>query len=134
MGDAEVEFNKMLSKIEDEILALKTAHQRPLGALNFFKKSESFGVTLTPSLGIYAAEIYIHVKIAEPATKPPIVQTGWDTPPHFYSVSFQNLVVSADYSEWTYELQFISSTVSSLMLNVSTLSSQPIESITWEYV
>ena len=134
MGDNEVEYARMLKKMENEILALKTAHQRPLGALNFFKDTLNFNINLSYSFGIYVANINVVVTIAEPSVVPPIVQTGWDIPPGFYSVNFQDLNISGDYSTWTYQLQFISSTTSSATVKIGTLSSQPIESITWSYV
>lgn len=134
MNDAEREYASLITSMEREVLALKTAHQRPLGALNFFTKSESFDVNLTEQYGVYVANITLVVNIATPAVKPPIVQTGWDTPPGFLNINFTNFAVSSDYSTWTYTIQLLTTTaMASAPMKVSSLSSQPINSITWSY-
>ena len=134
MNNAEREYNQLLSSMESEVLALKTAHERPLGALNFFTKRENFNVNLTEQYGVYVATILITVSIATPAVKPPIVQTGWDTPAGFLNVDFIEFNVSSDYSTWSYKLRLLTTNaLASATMKVSTLSSQPINSITWSY-
>ena len=131
MYNGEVELDKMVKDMEGEILALQTAHQRPLGALNFFRKSVDIPVNLTSAYGIYSADIYITVKVKKPSVKPPIVQLGYDVPAGFYTVWFYGVETDTDYETWTYELSLDSPTISSTTLKVGAVSSQPIESITW---
>lgn len=132
MYNGEAELVKMIKDMEAEILALQTAHQRPLGALNFFKKSVNIPVNLQYSYGIYYADIKITVRVRTPSVKPPIVQTGWDVPAGFNTVWFSEATTNADYSEWTYEMALNSNNITSTTFNVGVVSSQPIESITWE--
>jgi len=134
MNNPEKELNSYLLDMEREVLALKTAHQRPLGALNFFKDNLNFNVNLTESFGVYGADIEVIVNIARPSVTPPIVQAGWDTPSGFYTVNFRDFNTSADYSTWTYQLQLLSETVSSTTMKFGVLSSQPINSIIWRYI
>ncbi len=131
MYNGEKQLDQMIKGIENELLALQTAHQRPLGALNFFKKSETIPVTLTSAYGIYSADIYITVKIKKPSVKPPIMQLGYDVPSGFHTVWFYGVTTDANYENWTYELALDSQTISSTTLKVGAISSQPIESITW---
>lgn len=132
MNNGEAELAKMIKDMEAEILALQTAHQRPLGALNFFKKSVNIPVNLQYYYGIYYADIKITVRVRTPSVKPPIVQTGWDVPAGFNTVWFSEATTNADYSEWTYEMALNSNNITSTTFNVGVVSSQPIESITWE--
>lgn len=135
MNNGEYEFDKYLKEMEAEATNLKTAHQRPLGALNFFKESLGFAVNLTESYGVYAVDFYVTVTIATPTTKPPIVQTGWSVPAGFIRVYFIDLNVSSDYTTWQYQLQLLTDqVVSSAPMNITTLSSQPIIDISWGYV
>lgn len=129
--NSEREFNNSLKKIKSEILYLKTAHQRPLGALDFFEDSVSFDVTLSEYYGIYSANITVTVTIDIPAVTSPIVQTGWEVPNGFYSVFYYGASVSEDYSTWTYDLTLTSTSATSASMKVGAISSQPIESITW---
>lgn len=131
MNNAENEFDKQFRQAEQELTALKTAHQRPLGALNFFEKSAEFNVELTEAYGIYSANITVTVAIKTPSVVPPIVQTGWDVPEGFITVLFYGVETSADYATWTYNLTLTSTTKDVATMNVGTVSSQPIESITW---
>ena len=134
MNDAEREFAQMLSSMEREVLDLKTAHQRPLGALDFFSKDTSFTVNLNNSYGSYMRNFYVRVKVADPIAKPPIVQTGWNTPANFYRVTFRNLEISSDYTTWTYHLQlFTGNVVPTAQMKVAVKSSQPITAIEWGY-
>ena len=130
----EYEFAKYLKDIENEITNLKTAHQRPLGALSFFEQNFDFTVNLSYSVGVYIATFNVIVKIATPSVKPPIVQTGWDIPAGFYSVDFLDFNVDSNYETWTYKLQLLSPTTTTANFKVKALSSQPIESITWSLV
>lgn len=129
MKDGEYEYAKMLKEMENEVLALKTAHQRPLGTLNFFQKSQNF--TLNIGAGDYGIFFYITVKIAEPSVKPPITQVGWEIPNGFYDVSIIDMTVNANYDTWTYRL-FLNSDEYAKTVNfkVGVISSQPITSIT----
>lgn len=134
MNDAEHEYDRLVKSMEDEVLALKTAHQRPLGALNFFKKTLDFDVALTENFGVYVATFNVVVQIAKPSVKPPIVQTGWDTPAGFYYVTYLDFSTDSDYATWTYKLRLLTNdTIPSATMKVGALSSQPIESITWSY-
>lgn len=133
MYNGEYEFDNMLTDMEREVLELKTAHQRPLGALNFFSAEDTFTINLNYSYGIYYREFYIIVKIATPVTTPPIVQTGWNTPPNFFLTELIETSISADYTTWTYKLDLLSENQSSANFKVGVKSSQPIISITRTY-
>ena len=133
MYNGEYEFDTMLKSMEREVLDLKTAHQRPLGALNFFSKQDTFTITLNYIYGTYYREFYIIVKVTKPIAHPPIVQTGWDTPPNFFLVELLEYSISADYTTWTYKLDLLSDTESTANFKVGVKSSQPIESITRTY-
>lgn len=133
MNNGEYEFDRYLKEMEDEVTNLKTAHQRPLGALGFFKKNLNFVLNLPYQYGAYSATINVVVKITTPTAKPPIVQTGWNIPAGFYSVDFMDFNVNGNYDTWTYKLYLSSNTISSVNFKVSSISSQPIESITWSY-
>lgn len=134
MGNNEYEFAKMLKEMENEVLALKTAHQRPLGTLDFFSDKISFGVTLNYEYGVYYREFNVVVKIATPTTTPPILQPSWDTPQGFYTVWLNSINISNDYTTYTYNMYLLDATLSSATIKFGALSSQPIESITWSYV
>lgn len=123
-----------IKKIKRELTNLKTAHDRPLGTLDFFNKSINFTVNLTSSYGVYVATIDVVVNVETPTVTPPIVQTGWDTPSGFLYVEFMNLTISNDYSSWTYKLQILTtSSTATATMKVGCISSQKIESITWSY-
>lgn len=122
---------KKLKEVDRELTALKTAHQRPLGTLDFLQKSIDF----TVNLGSYGyASINVTVTIDAPTVTPPIVQTGWSVPQNCYSIDLLAFNTSADYSQWTYELSIITyPALSSASMKITALSSQPIQSITWSY-
>ena len=123
-----------IKKIKRELTNLKTAHDRPLGTLDFFNKSINFTVNLTSAYGVYVATIDVVVNVETPTVTPPIVQTGWDTPSGFLYVEFMNLTISNDYSSWTYKLQILTtSSTATATMKVGCISSQKIESITWSY-
>lgn len=124
-----------LKRLKRELTALKTAHDRPLGTLDFFHESRTFTVNLTESYGIYMATFNIVVQIETPTAIPPIVQTGWDTPNGFYRVDFLDFSVNNLYNQWIYKLQLISpgTVITSADMKVVSISSQPITSITWSY-
>lgn len=130
--DGEAEFARLLKSMEDEVLALKTAHQRPLGALDFFTKEVTLPITLTDQYGIgsYVANFWVDVKVIESEVKPPIVQVGWDIPEGFMNVELYDNTVSADYTTFSYKCSLSSLTLTSAQFKVSALSSMPIESIT----
>lgn len=129
MNDGESESARLIKDIEREILALKTAHQRPLGALDFITKKETLTVPLDLVSGFYYKEFWLDVKIQTPDVTPPIVQTGWDVPENFYYMELLEYSVSLDYSTWSYKLFLGSETYSTATFDVSALSSQPINSI-----
>lgn len=122
---------KKLKEVDRELTALKTAHQRPLGTLDFLQKSIDF----TVSLGSYGnASINVTVTIDTPTAVPPIVQTGWSIPQNCYRVDLLAFNTSADYSQWTYKLNINTyPALASASMKITALSSQPIQSITWSY-
>ena len=124
-----------LKWLKRELTALKTAHDRPLGTLDFFHESRTFTVNLTESYGIYMATFNIIVQTETPTVVPPIVQTGWDTPNGFYRVDFLDFSVNNLYNQWIYKLQPMSpgTVITSADMKVVSISSQPITSITWSY-
>lgn len=133
MNNGEREIDDLLTEMEKEVTNLKTAHQRPLGALNFFKKSEQFTIPLQSLAGTYIANFNLIVKIATPTTTPPIVQAGWDTPANFFRVERTEMAISADYSTYTYKLRLQTQTsLVSAIFKAQAISSQPIQSITVE--
>lgn len=129
MNDGESESARLIKEIEREILALKTAHRRPLGALDFITKKETLTVPLDLLYGFYYKEFWLDVKIEKPDVTPPIVQTGWDVPENFYYMELLEYSVSADYATWSYKLYLGSETYNTATFDVSALSSQPIKSI-----
>lgn len=129
MNDGEYEYARMLKEMENEVLALKTIHQRPLGTLNFFHLSETF--TLTIGAGEFGVAFTIIVKTAEPVAKPPLAQVGWDIPSGFFDVTIVNMSMNMDYDTWTYELYLSSDgSAQTVTFKVGVISSQPIISIT----
>lgn len=134
MNNGEYEIDRYIKEMSDEVLALKTAHQRPLGALDFFKQSLNFTVNLSESYGVYATDFSVVVKIATTATKPPIVQAGWNTPAGFLKVDFLDLNISSDYETYIYKLELLTNqTITSANMNFTVISSQPIINIEWSY-
>lgn len=132
MNDNEREFDKMLLDMEAEVLALKTAHQRPLGALNFFRDSLDFTVVI--AAGDYGKAILITVNIETPTAKPPIVQAGWEIPNTFYDITILDMNVNANYDTWTYKLYLDNDgSAQNVPFNFAAISSQPILSIDWSY-
>ena len=133
MNNGEHEYAQTIADIETEILALKTAHQRPLGTLNFFQKSAT--LTISIPAGSYGREFIVTVKIEAPSAKPPITQVGWEIPSGFYDVSIINMSVNGSYDTWSYRL-FLNADASAqtVSFRVGAISSQPINSITRSYV
>lgn len=135
MNNGEREITSLLKGIEHELTNLKTAHQRPLGALNFFKRSVNADLTLEESFGVYATTIDIIVTIDTPTAKPPLVQVGWNTPPNFTRPELISHTISYDYTTWTFRIRLLTTfAVSTTTLNFTATSSQPINSMSWEYV
>ena len=65
------QFTKMIRKMENEVTALKTAHERGLGAVDFFSKTASGSGTL----GTYGvAEITITATVASGELTPAFCQ------------------------------------------------------------
>lgn len=119
----------LIQGVENELTNLKTAHQRPLGALDFFKKIQSLTVILQNPYGTYYKDFWVDVKIEKPEVTPPIVQSGWDLPSGFLYIDLYEYAVSFDYSTFSYRLALQSENISSATFNFSALSSQPIKSI-----
>lgn len=134
MNNGEYEYGQMLKNLANEIRNLKTAHQRPLGTLNFFKKNISFNVELNYEYGSYYREFNVKVKIALPITTPPILQPFWNTPPGFYVVWLNKAEINLDYTEYSYRMYLLSDSISSGEIVFGAISSQPIENISWSYV
>ena len=135
MNDAEYEINALINNIDHELTNLKTAHIRPLGALNFFKDRLFCSLELKDSGGSYYVDFKVIVVIAKPTTVPPIVQLGWSVPAGFYKVDFMSFENTPDYSTWTYNLSLQSpgTAITSAVVELCATSSQPIESMIWEY-
>ena len=134
MNSAEREFDLLLTEMESEILALKTAHQRPLGVLNFFRKTKTFTVNLTPEYGSwYEATINLVIK-TEASSKPPIFQMGYNIPRGVRQIYKNSATHNYDYSEWEYELYILENGITSLQFTVSAVCSQPVKSIEWSVV
>lgn len=132
MNNSEREFAEMIKGIENELRDLKTAHQRPLGTLNFFRESSNFTVNI--AAGNYAAVFDVVVTIEEPTVTPPIVQVGWEIPSGFYDVSVFDMTTSPDYSIWTYQLALLNNgAAETVAFKFGAVSAQPIKSITWSY-
>lgn len=134
MHNGEYEFDRLIKSMEREVLDLKTAHQRPLGTLNFFSDELSFTVAMQYTSGTYHRDFEVVVTIAEPIAKPPIVQAGWDTPSGFTFVETIGFSNSGDYTTWTYQLRLVSTSISSVAMKFGVVSSQPIENLTWSYL
>ena len=133
MNDAERELAQMFNNMEKEILALKTAHKRPLGALNFFRDSLDF--TIVIGAGDYGKGITIVVQVETPTAKPPIVQAGWNIPSGFYDTSILDMNANANYDIWTYKIYINNDgSAQNVPFNFTAISSQPILSITWSYI
>lgn len=130
MNNGEKEIARLIKDAENELRNLKTAHQRPLGALSFFRGYTNIPVNLTLSYGTYVARISVTVRISKPDATPPIVQTGWDVPSGFITVWYDGMTINADYDEWTYDLMLYSNTIGSTTLRVGVISSEPVISVT----
>lgn len=133
MNDGEYEYDRLLKSMENEVLALKTAHQRPLGTLNFFRKSLDFNVEI--AAGAYSVGFYIDVKIGTPSVRPPIVQAGCSIPNGFFETTYEGMTTNGDYSVWSYALSLSNDNSSAQTINVkaTALSSQPITELSWRY-
>lgn len=124
-------FDEMMKFIENELTNLKTAHLRPLGALDFFHLSRTLTVSLSDpyNIGYYYTDFWLDVKIKQPDTVPPIVQAGWNIPNGFGRMDLYEYAVSSDYSTWSYRLTLDSSSLNSASFLASAVSSVPILSI-----
>lgn len=129
MNSGEYELDSLIKDIDREIRDLKTAHKRPLGALDFFTLTKGITVSLTSQFGQYYADFWIDVTIDTPDATPPIVQTGWDVPNNFASMDLAAYSVNASYTVWSYRFTLVSSTQSSASFNVAATSSLPVKSI-----
>lgn len=129
MNNGEREFDSLIKSMEAEVLDLKTAHERPLGALDFFSLTETINVELEYSLGSYWKDFWIDVTIQASDIKPPICQVGWDNPPNFIPMDLLEYNINADYSVFSYKLTVGSPTETSASFKVTAVSSMPVYSI-----
>ena len=123
------EYDKLIKFIDNEITNLKTAHERPLGALDFFHYSKTVTVNLQNTYGYYYLDFWLDVTIKTPDATPPIVQTGWNVPSGFVRMDLYEYAINADYTKWSYRLVLDSSSQSTATFKVSVVSSLPIVSI-----
>lgn len=125
------QFDEMMKFVDTELTNLKTAHYRPLGALDFFHLSRTVTVSLSDpyNIGYYYATFWLDVTIKQPDIVPPIVQTGWNIPSGFQRMDLYEYTVSNDYSVWSYKLTLDSPTLQSASFLASAVSSVPILSI-----
>lgn len=131
MFNGETDLAKFIKGVEGELLALQTAYQRPLGALDFYKESASIPLTLEESYGVYYVEVTIEVKVEASSIPPPIVQLGYDVPAGFITVIFDGVSTDEGFTTWTYKLALMSLTTSTATLKIGVTSSQTITSLTW---
>lgn len=132
MNDQEREFVNLIDSMEREVLELKTAHQRPLGTLNFFQQDINFNVNIAS--GSYGVQFYFVVEIETPSAKPPIVQVGWEIPNGFYDVSVVNMNVNSNYTIWTYTLGLYNNgAAQTVNFKAGAISALPIKSLSWSY-
>ena len=131
MNSGDREVDAMITSMERELTALKTSHQRPLGSLDFFTKTEDLNITLDSQYGTYTKTFWVDVTIQTPEVTPPIVQIGWDIPTGFNYVDLFEYSINANYNVWSYKLWLQSPTISSTTLKVTATSSLPINSISW---
>jgi len=131
MNDGEREINDLIKTCENELTALKTSHQHPLGSLDFFSKTQTLTINLNYSYGAYDATFWVDVTIQAPDVMPPIVQIGWDTPPGFKYIDLFEYKINDSYSVWSYQLYLQSTSLSTAQLSVTAVSSMPINSISY---
>jgi len=132
MNDQERQFDNLIKKMEREVRDLKTAHQRPLGALDFYLDTLSFDVNIQS--GAYGVSFYVDVQLKEPTAKPPIAQIGYNIPNGFYDVSVMSRSVDAKYTTWTYRLMLSNNgSAQTVNIRVGAISAQPILGISWRY-
>lgn len=122
-------FDELIKFVDRELTNLKTAHTRPLGALDFFRLSKTIDVNLSNQYGYYYTDFWLDVTIKQPDVVPPIVQTGWDIPAGFSRMDLYQYSVSNNYSVWSYRLSLQSSSLSTASFLVSAVASVPIVSI-----
>lgn len=131
MNSAEKEFDSLLTDMEREITALKTAHQRPLGVLNFFRKTEIFTINLAHDYSsFYSATIKLVIRV-EPSDKPPIFQIGYNIPRGVRQIYTNEAKTNSDYSVWEFELYILAQNTTSTQFTAGAVCSQPIHSIEW---
>ena len=131
MNSGERQIDSMITSMERELVALKTAHKHPLGSLDFFTKTEQLQLTLPEQYGTHYLLFWVDVTIQTPEITPPIVQIGWDIPQGFNYVDLFDYNMNATYSTWSYKMSLASPTISSATFNVTATSSLPVQSITW---
>lgn len=128
MSSGNSQFDEMVKFVDNELTNLKTAHLRPLGALDFFHLAKTVTVQLVDqyNIGYYYKDFWIDVTIRQPDTIPPIVQTGWNIPNGFNRMDLYEYAVSGSYNVWSYRLSLSSSSISSASFLVSAVASVPI--------
>ena len=131
MNNGEREFNQLLTSVEKELTALKTAHQHPLGSINFYTLTQNISVTLSENYGVYDKMFWVDITVASSSVAPPIVQVGWDVPSGFNYIDLYEYSINASYTTWSYKLYLQSPTKTSASFNVTATSSMQIQSITY---
>lgn len=130
MSSLNSQFDEMIKFVDRELTDLKTAHIRPLGALDFFHLDSTVNVTLQQIGGIsYYKEFWVDITIRQPDALPPIVQIGWNIPDGFAWMDLYDFQVTADYTRWSYQMALTSPDKESASFLVSVVSSVPIVSI-----
>lgn len=132
MYDSELLFDKYISDMQDELLALKTFHPRPLGAFDFYTDTLDFEANFDE---FDFVDINITVTV-EADGKMPVVQIGIDTPAKCWRPEIDGITISDDFTTWTYHIIWnliYGYSAQKTDVNFGVISSVPIDSITWEY-
>lgn len=130
MSSLNNQFDDMIKFVDRELTDLKTAHLRPLGALDFFHLAQTVSVSLQQIGGVsYYKEFWVDVTIERPDALPPVVQIGWNIPDGFGWMDLYDFSVSSDYTRWSYQMALTSPDTDSASFLVSAVSSVPIVSI-----
>lgn len=130
MSSLNNQFDDMIKFVDRELTDLKTAHLRPLGALDFFHLAQTVSVSLQQIGGVsYYKDFWVDVTIKQPDALPPIVQIGWNIPDGFGWMDLYDFSVSSDYTRWSYQMALTSPDRDSARFLVSAVSSVPIVSI-----
>ena len=135
MNNGEKQIDDELRFIEKELTNLKTAHQRPLGTLDFFHKTERLSVKLDNPGGSpdYFGYFWVDIELEESAIKPPICQLAYDVPIGSGEASLWDTVISSDYKTFSYRFFFVDSPTQYGPFDVQTVSSIPVKNVSVRY-